>query len=357
MKTNKILLKFFWIFIKKYKYKLSVMFIFMYLLKIAKEAFFRPYLLKILGNAFYNNSLTLMMAILIAILYAFFSSFDYFVNMTFGWKLDYSITSKLQRDVRIYLMDYAMQHSINYFNNKMSGVIANKINNVSENMGFIFTSFLRCISIFIAFIITIFIYLQINIYLALFFFVWVICFYIIHSFTIKKMYKAKKERTEEANKISGLINDSLSNILSIKSFSRQRKELENVKKHGIKILDKEAKMTNTEILLNLSMFIMIAVIELFSFTFGFYLTIKNEITIGTFLFICQNVTLLVSMINDIFTNYIVKITILISEIKDGIDTIIQPIDIKNKDNAINLKNIKGKIVFKNVIFSYDVCEQ
>ncbi len=353
MKTNKILLKFFWKFAKKYKYKLCLMFVFMYLLKIAKEVFFRPYLLKILGNAFQNDTLTLTMAVVVAILYAFFSSFDYFVNMSFGWKLDYGITSKLQKDARIYLMDYAMKHSINYFNNKMSGVIANKINNISEPMGFVFTSLLRCFSIFIAFVISLVVYARINIYFAMFFIIWVVCFYFAHSFTIKKIYKAKKERTEETNKISGIMNDSLSNILNVKSFSNRNQELEEVKKQGAKILDKESKMANAEIILNIIMFIMIVSIELFSFAFAFYLTTKNKITIGTFLFICQNITLLVSMINDIFSNYIVNLTILISEIKDGIDTILQPIDIKNKDDARSLQNVKGKIVFKNVVFYYE----
>ena len=352
MNKSKFLFKILWDFFKKYKYRILSIFVFIYLFEVVQSTLIRPYLLKILADKFQNGSLTLTAAFLIVFLYSLFSSLDYFIDATLSWKLDYTSTTKIEKDARIYLMNYALQHSLEYFNNKMSGVIANKISNVSEAIGTFFHITSKILSAVLIFLISVVIYLRINPYLSLIFLIWIVCFYLIFVFVIKKLYEAKNENLDELNKISGLMNDDLMNIMNIKIFSKRKKELENVKKQGIKILDKERRLTNIEALFNSLMFLINGAIYLFAFLFGFYLTYKGKITIGDFLFLCQNVVFIASIVSDIFESYLMEFTIVISEIKDGIDTILEPIDINDKKGAKILKNVKGKIVFKNIIFNY-----
>ena len=350
---NKIIIKFILQIISKYKYNLLVIFLFVDMLRASREFFIRPYLLKILGDAVQNNSLTLTMAIFIPILYAFFSCIGYFTKMTFEWQLNYNTYSKIEKDVRINLMNYIMQHSVNYFNNNMSGNITDKVNVVSELLTTFLKRLLRSIIIFVCLLVTIIIYININFYFALFMFLWMICLCFFQYFILKISYRIESEKNMENNTMSGLINDSITNILNIKSFSRQKLEIKKIKKQGIKILKTESKTANIVLFMDILTFVMDFVIFAYSFVFSFYLVMHKEIELGTFLFICQNTILMVSHIDVFFNEHFLTIITSFSKIKSCLNEILIPIDIKDKQDAQKLQYIKGKIVFKNLTFKYD----
>lgn len=349
--SNRKFIKFIWDSLAKYKYKLFLLyflaFIFLYLI----PSYALPYILKLIGDLYISKTLSVNNALLLVLIYALLYSSGFFVAATILRKLHYRTEVQVENDVRTNLFNYTIQHSINYFNNVMSGTIANKINIVSNAILPFLTTLSNVISDFILLIILVVIYSKLSWFLFGFFIVWFFVFLSFNYFVMNKLNKIVAYVTKITNDTSGYINDDLMNILNIKLFSKQKKELMEIRKKGMLILSEEYKLAKFLNLSNTIFFILIFLLIFGVFGVGFYMVYKKEITLGTFLFLCQSIIILRSTLDNLISNVFDSLQSG-SEIKESIFTIIQPIEIKNNPDSTNLKNIEGGIVFKDLGFSY-----
>ena len=352
MQNNLEILKYILDIFKKYKWRMILYFVFYIFLKNVIEIFLLPYLLKILGNSFQANTLTTNKALIIIFMYSILFCYKYISDMAFWKYLVYDFNFKAEMDFKLKLFSYAIKHSIDYYNNTMAGIISNRISNITNSIADqTMDEFFLILSGFIILILSIIVYSKINIYLLIFLIIWSILFCIAEYITSNFIYKNTKNLTLKNNEISGQITDSFINISNVKSFSRQKTERLIVKKQGIEALKSESNVMKAKTISNIIMFVFLSVLLIFMLGFSLKLIYNKEMSIGTFLFIGQNIILITFILKKIFENTISFIGH-IAEIKEGFEKILQPIEIKNKENARNLENIKGKIVFKNINFKY-----
>lgn len=82
-----------------------------------------------------------------------------------------------------------------------------------------------------------------------------------------------------------------------------------------------------------------------------YLVYKKQISIGTFVFISQNITMLKMSINKILRDSKTFVEA-VSDATESYNTIFEEYDIKDKPDATDMVIKEGKIVFKNITFKY-----
>lgn len=151
--------------------------------------------------------------------------------------------------------------------------------------------------------------------------------------------------------IYGTITDDFLNISNIKSNSTQNIEKCNVKKYGIDKLKAITSSMKIKTISNIIYFFLIAILMCFMLGYSLKLLVIKKITIGTFIFVGQNIVLLSFLLRGFFKS-INRFIELYSSLIDGINTLIQPYDIVDKIDAKNINIFDGKIEFKNVDFKY-----
>ena len=352
MQNNLEILKYILDIFKKYKWRMILYFVFYIFLTNVIEIFLLPYLLKILGNSFQANTLTTNKALIIIFMYSILFCYKYISDMAFWKYLVYDFNFKAEMDFKLKLFSYTIKHSIDYYNNTMAGIISNRISNITNSIADqTIDEFFSIVSGLTIFIISVVVYSKVNIYLVIFLIIWSISFCAIQYIISKFIYKNVKDLTLKNNEISGQITDSFINISNVKSFSRQKSERLIVKKQGVEMLKYESNVMKAKTISNIAMFISLSILIIFMLGFSLKLVFQKEMLIGTFLFIGQNIILTTFMLRKIFRSSIDFIQH-ISEINEGLNMILQPIGIMDKENARKLKVDGGRIVFRGINFGY-----
>ena len=349
--TNREFLKFLYKSIDKYKHKLALLYILTFIFKSFMPYYVLPYILKIIGDSYEARILTLGYGLSLIFFYAMIYCSGYLMAALVNSRLSYRTEHQIEKDARVNLFIYSLKHSMSYFNNNMSDTVASKINNVSSNIIGFLNKFVFIFSDFLSIVLIAFVYLSINIYLSIFFILWCFLFFYTSYSNIKRLNKYSSESSEENNKISGLINDNFSNILNIKSFSKQREEVKNIRKHSVMLLAKDYAFIKNLNLTNFTVFLLLVLLIFVIFSSGFYLVYKKSMTIGTFMFLCQNIIFIKSVIVN-FLNKVFEAVEDVASIRVGVNTILRPTEINNMANARNLEKVNGKIIFRNVRFGY-----
>lgn len=336
---------------KKYKFKLFISFLAYFIGNGMVPVYVLPYLLSLFGNNHQLGTLTTNKALLLTSIYSLLFCSEYIMGLTIWQRLKYQTTFKIENNLRNKLFSYSSRHSINYYNNTMSGSVASRITNVSNNIEEIIRGAMALLTGCIIFIVAVIVYLKINIYLSIFFLVWTFSYFSTSYYLTKLSYKTNYNCSAEKNKTSGMITDSLVNIMNVKLFSKIEHETKCIKKQSIEILKKESAAYWVKTLSNFSMFVFMVTLCFGVIGYSFTLVLQKKMLIGTFLFVCQNLILMSGTIRSIY-NELTEIITKISDMKEGLDKLLMPTDINDKENAKKLKNVSGKIVFKKMNFDY-----
>lgn len=315
------------------------------------EILFLPYLLKIIGDKYQNNTLTMSFMLFLIFIYTVGFSLRYLINVCFWKEILYNIYVKFDIKLRQNIFNFIIKHSMNYFNNTQAGIITGKIENIISSSNRIIDLSFRLLSTFIIALISFFIYLKIDYYLFLFLLIWSISFLIYNYYSSRTMAKYTRMSFIEQNKMSGLMTDDFINISNIKATSKQHIEKGNVKKQGINILKTNGVLLSYDIIFGIIMFIFMMVLVCFMFMYSVKLFMHGKITIGSMIFTGQNIILLSFVLKRSYkemTEFIKQY----SQLCDGFEEIMQDYDIIDKSNATELKLTNGKIVFSNIKFKY-----
>ncbi len=260
----------------------------------------------------------------------------------------------LEASVRMDMFDYTQRHSHNYFSDRLSGTLANKINDMPQTM----TRFLDMVmSLYIPVI------LAVIISLALFFIVapkfgCIFAIYVaIHSciciYWSRKVGKTAHDHAEAVSTLSGKIVDSLTNHVNVRLFSRNRYERENLqyyqdiefKKHRLGAWTME-KMKfwigiNSTICINFGLMGLLV-----------YSWVQGELTAGEVVFIF-NTTWNIGMMTWLAGLEAPLISKEIGVAKQALTLIQDYHEIIDTPEAKPLKIEHGHIQFENVSFKYN----
>jgi len=275
----------------------------------------------------------------------------------FVWRIcDYSwmnLTQLMRKKIVSESMEYAMQHSNNFFQNNFAGSLANKVRDITgltdKILATIIYAFLGTI---LSLIIAFFTLLLVHKFFAFGLLAWAALFIFMAVKGAKKVSPMSIAAADQQTKIMGNLVDVLGNISNIRLFSRRGFESNRIKA----LQDDYAKFSKRRDLFLIKFY------TLHGLTFSTYsvgciilliwLYAQNLVTLGDFAMLFSINTSIVramwSAANELRT-FLENV----GTVNQALSIINQPLQIKDCDNAKDLKITRGEIIFENVGFSYD----
>jgi ATP-binding cassette, subfamily B, bacterial len=272
---------------------------------------------------------------------------NYFINY-FG----HVTGAKIEYNMRKELFGHLQKQSFSFFDNQKVGQlmsrISNDLNEITELSHHgpedVIISLVRIIGSF-------FILIFISPILTLMLFASVPVILVIAYFSNIKMSKAYKRNREAVGDINSQLEDSLSGIRVVKSFANEEIEMEKFNKGNEAFV--QCKKNAYRVMSDFSgqMGILLSLINLVVAAGGGYLIVNGSIEIADLLTFIIYINLLIAPIQQLirFTEQYQYGMAGFKRFMEILDTKPQIVD---KENAMVLNDVKGKIELKDVSFSY-----
>ena len=263
----------------------------------------------------------------------------------------YKIESSLTRKLGFFTYKKALNLPAVAYEEKSSGEIINRITNDADTLSFAFGRLLNMISSIIASLIIIF-YVFIN--------SWIIgmeilimiafLFLIIRKYS-PKLKEIHKERKEEQDKFTSLVNESIRGVREIKTLGIKNNLIKDMTDIIRVIFKKSAKEIDIQKEFNIIIRFFKTILEVGVFVTCIFLLYYNQISLTFFIAMTYYVyryMWLIENINDLTQTY-QKVVVSISRVNEILQNkLYKDEEFGNK----KLTNIKGVIEFKNVSFAY-----
>lgn len=322
-------------------------------LLLAIDVSFRPYLIKIIinkvsvtapGNVISVILLPLCIYLIASILtLAVFRSYDL---------ITLKLTPQLKQNIIEHCMNLVMNHSHSYFQNNSPGNLQNKIKDISEGINESITlSMNRMMVNFFALIIASVSVAFIQIILGILLISWAAIYLLIAVKYSKTIHNLSATYAEANSRLSGIINDILSNMLVIRLFFTKKHEQQNVKFYGSNTIKAERKVDwflftlwTFQGLLFVCMEFISILLLLSGYKYGY-------VSVGDFAMVLiinvglANCLWLISQDYSKFTEQIGKVT-------QGLGLIAVPTEIQQTELESCMYGKGGDIQFKEVQFCY-----
>jgi len=262
------------------------------------------------------------------------------------------IGQKIILNVRMDVFKHLHRLSINFFNNNPIGRLVTRATNDIETLNEMYTSvivnMLRSISLLVGIIVTMLMY---NIKLSLLTFTvipFIIIFTTLFSFASKKIYREIRAKISALN---AFVSEHVSGMKIVQIFAVEDKMLGKFKQRSeelrkrlmdhIKIFSVYAPSTY---LLNIVALVLLL-------WFGGKMYMAGEITIGTIVIFQRYIGKFFEPIQE-FAEQLNIIQSASASAERIFDLLDEKIEIVDSPNAVELKDLKGEIEFKNVWFAY-----
>ncbi|MDR2760777.1 MAG: hypothetical protein LBB09_02935 [Rickettsiales bacterium] len=344
--------QFTWFFMKKYKWS-ALLQIAATIVSQTVAFFICPFIYKMMIKSAGDHILTIEIGIKYALIFAsmliipgsIFVVVKYvFVRGAF----------KASADATETIFFYCLNHKIEYFNERMGGDLSSKIKNIMQYFKTELLSNLKwMMAVAIIFFLGIFFIFKItrSVCLTIFNVVWLVFMCLIIGRILKISFKRHKINTENKNIASGIIVDCFTNVSNIKIFSSERKEFRTLRRQNSKILRSSMAIIETGDLKFITSFFLASLFIFTNLTVCLRLALNGQMPMDSFIFIAGYVANMAYWSRSITENF-AELTKNISIVKNAMEVLLAPIGLKDRENATDIGEAKGKIVFKNVNFNY-----
>jgi ATP-binding cassette subfamily B protein len=272
------------------------------------------------------------------------------LRLCYYWETE--VIPKFQSEIRLYSFKHVVGHSYNFFLNHLSGEVADKINNLPnscENIRQLI--YWNGLSSILTVSVSSIMLSTINYIFSILIIGWIfIHIFIVYLFN-KKIRRAAQVHAEDQSLLSGYIVDSLSNVISVKSFSNS-----NNVKHILQAQDSEVKshssMMKKILYFQLASDFPIFLLLLFTIYFLIRGWVNNQISPGDFVLIFNiviaviyNIVGLGHVLTDIFRE--------LGRINQSLSILMNKKYTSSYNDNKELKVMQGEIKFINVNFNYE----
>jgi ATP-binding cassette subfamily B protein len=320
---------------------------------IAAFTALQPYLLKLFLDtvSLYINSKQLFQnAFFVAVL---------LLSLTLAnvllWRLNNYLvlktSPKLKANIIEKASDYLHGQSYQFFQKNLSGSMSNKILDLASNTdNLIFTSRSLVINTF-AFVSTILVALTVNIYFALLYLIWTICFIALAFYFGNYINNYSKDFAEARSHAFGRVVDGFTNAFNVLLFARKSYE----KKYLSESLD--IMVRNDEIVqykfISYGFILsgLTVIIQAVTIFLLLYFGEKGTIKINDFILIFLLTQNIIDHVWN-FAEVLLKVSEQYGVFKQALEFISTPYSVINQDNQPKLNVSEGRIEFKDVNFSY-----
>lgn len=273
---------------------------------------------------------------------------NYFVNYK-----GHMMGAKMEYDMRTELFSHYQKLSFNFYDNQKTGQLMSRITNDLFDITELCHHgpedlVISIIKFFGAFIIL----MNINVKLTLIVFLFLPIMFVFAMFIRKRMHRAFKKNREKIADINANIEDNLSGIRVVKSFANEELEMEKFKagNDGFLTSKRNSYMNMANFHSGLGFFI-----NLINFAVvigGGFFIYKGNISLADLVTFLLYVNNLIEPIQKLI-NFTEQFQNGITGFERFMDILeIEP-DITDKKDAIELKNVKGDIIFDKVSFKYN----
>ncbi|MFD1172963.1 ABC transporter ATP-binding protein [Oceanobacillus picturae] len=272
-----------------------------------------------------------------------------FVVVYLGHKLGINIETDMRRD----LFHHVQRQSFRFFDNTKTGHIMSRITNDLFDIGELahhgpedfFISIMTFIGAFL-------IMFTINVKLALIILIAVPILIFLITFSNIKMNKAWKRMYEEIAGVNARVEDAVSGVRVVQSFTNEKFEMERFSKDNNNFRIAKIGAYKVMAFVHSNIYMMMRLITLLVLVVGAWLTYQNELQYG-------ELVSFVLFVNVLF-NPIQKITALLELYPKGMagfkrfmDLMDVEPDVDNKPDAKKVEDLKGNIAFTDVTFAYE----
>lgn len=307
-----------------------------------------PYIMKIIIDKVLGERNVRLLAIMIIILIGI-----ELLRLLFSYLTDYyfcvvsqEITNKIKKDIYSLILRLPLL----FFDNHQTGYIQSRVNDV-EGLGFFFSSVsIRIIVSIIEFVFCLFVLFKLNVKLTLISISILPILFFMTKFTSRRVRRLARDAYEKGATLAHRIQDSLSGVDVIKTFSAEKRETSKIHNYLDEI--KKVNMRRNKVL-TLSSGISGAVVTLAGLVILWWSgldIIKGNFTIGSYFAFSAYVgrlfgpTQMVAAMGLSLQPALVALE-RVSELMD--------LDVEDSENKIEIYKINKNIEFKNVFFSYD----
>ncbi|MFA6303618.1 MAG: ABC transporter ATP-binding protein [Legionella sp.] len=282
------------------------------------------------------------------------ANFIVFDNCT--WRtvsyLNYKYEALIKNQIISQTFEYVLGSSYQYFQNNLSGRVANQITTLGDNIERIIhriaPQFFRGASLLCIALISMYL---VNVR----FFYTLLIWFIVFSFTsiaLSKFLVSLSDKHAEAESLnSGELVDSITNAHNVRIFARRTYEVSRLK-HSLAITQKQFQKKELYlIMLNSIQGLLIACMLAFMLYFLIQLYAKSAVTIGDFALIL-GLCMEVAYITWYTMEQVDEFNQAVGKCKQSLNKLIIPQEIKDKEAPEELHIHRGEIVFSGVKFHY-----
>ncbi|MFV5335529.1 ABC transporter ATP-binding protein [Bacillus paralicheniformis] len=282
------------------------------------------------------------------LIYLLSTGLQYIVNYL-GHKLGINI----ETDMRQELFQHVQRQSFRYFDNTKTGHIISRITNDLFDIGELAHHgpedlFIAVMTFFGAF----WIMLTINVKLALVAVLFVPLLIILITYSNIRINRAWRQMYSEIADVNARVEDSVSGVRVVQSFTNERFEISRFLKNNQKFRKAKLKGYKTMALTTAGTFLMTRLMILAVLVYGAWLSFSGNMSYGEFVGFVLYVNVLFKPIDKIsaILELYPKGMAGFKRFTELIDTKPQIVDRKD---AIDVQLLEGNIVFKNVTFGYE----
>ncbi|MCY1632314.1 ABC transporter ATP-binding protein/permease [Bacillus paralicheniformis] len=282
------------------------------------------------------------------LIYLLSTGLQYIVNYL-GHKLGINI----ETDMRQELFQHVQRQSFRYFDNTKTGHIISRITNDLFDIGELAHHgpedlFIAVMTFFGAF----WIMLTINVKLALVAVLFVPLLIILITYSNIRMNRAWRQMYSEIADVNARVEDSVSGVRVVQSFTNERFEISRFLKNNQKFRKAKLKGYKTMALTTAGTFLMTRLMILAVLVYGAWLSFSGNMSYGEFVGFVLYVNVLFKPID--------KISAILELYPKGMagfkrftELIGTKPQIVDRKDAIDVQLLEGNIVFKNVTFGYE----
>ncbi len=261
--------------------------------------------------------------------------------------------TNIERDIRNEMYGHIQRLSYRFFDNTKTGRLLTRLTNDLMNVGEMAHHgpedlFIAVMTLLGAFGIM----LSINAELAVISFIIVPVILIIAIYFNKKMTVAFRELFGRVSDFNHMIEDKVGGIRLVQAFANEDRELRAFREINESFRKTKLKAYKIMSLNNSSTYMLMRLVTVFILVAGTYFVMNGELSYGEFVAFV--------LISNMLFKPLEKINAIIELYPNGIagfnhfmEIMREEPDVKERDNAVELKDVRGNITYENVNFRYE----
>lgn len=257
----------------------------------------------------------------------------------------------LRRDIIDRLSSYVQNHSYQFFQNNFVGNVTNKIFDLSSGFSSVLDNIDEAFSVLCSLIIASIMMYFVSPIFSLIFISWAVMFLGVTLYYTKFAHHKSLTFSESRSKLFGVVIDSISNIISIKLFTKHRQEQQKISVTIDEVVDKDRKLQRYLLHMRIvqdATYVFLIGGEMIALVYFYRL---GEITAGDFILIL-NISIAVSQFMWRLASQFVQFAEDFGKCSQSLSLINKAHRIEDDAKAKDIDVKKGEIEFKNVTFHY-----